>query len=333
MNSYRAAISPSLLLLIIWLTLSASPAAAQESVVAQYFEAPSLYNPAAAGTSGLLDLRAGARIDRADGNLYLISADMPLPVGTDKFGVGITAQRDGCDPMRTTMATARGSFSKLMMGGRLRGGFSVGYLSRNYDYTLPETATTAKLKAAAADIGGGLFFVHPNIWAGVSLAHANAPELDFGRPPEIESDESNESDKSDRSDLSDTSDLSASIKLRVPRMVYAMAGSNVRLSRTIELLPSAMLSSGGGSTWVDVTGRIRYRGLITVGAGWRNARTASLVASVNYKGVFAGYAYAHPLSAAARARSHGIHEIMAGYSLRLSTDRKPGTRHKSIRIM
>ena len=327
MNSYRAAISPTLLLLIIWLTLSASPAAAQESVVTQYFEAPSLYNPAAAGASGLLDLRAGARIDRADGNLYLISADMPLPAGTDNFGVGITAQRDGGDPMRTTMATVRGSFSKPMMGGRLWGGFSVGYLSRNYDYTLPETATTAKLKAAAADIGGGLFFVHPHIWAGVSLAHANAPELDFGSLPEAESDES------DRSDLSDKPDLSDPIKLRVPRMVYAMAGSNVRLSRTIELLPSAMLSSGGGSTRVDVTGRIRYRGLITVGAGWRNARTASLLVSVNYKGVFVGYAYGYPLSAAARARSHGIHEIMAGYSLRLSTDRKAGTRHKSIRIM
>lgn len=300
-------------LLLITVALIPALGRAQESVVSQYFEAPSLYNPAAAGASGMLDLRGGARIDKQAGNLYLFSADMTLPVG-----VGITASRDSGDPLRTTVAAVRGSFSMPMFGGRLWGGFSVGYLGQNYDYNIPETATTAKLKAATADVGGGLFFVHPNIWGGISLAHANAPELDFGSLPEAESDES---------------DRSTPVKLKLPRMVYAMAGSDVRLSRTVELLPSAMLSSGGGSTWVDLTGRVRYRGLITVGAAWRNARTASLLASVNYKGVFVGYAYGYPLSAAVRAHCHGIHEIMAGYSLRLSADRKPGTRHKSIRIM
>ncbi len=333
-----------------------------QEVIAQYYETLPIYNPAAAGASGLLDIRGGARLDRGFGNLYLLSADAPLPVASGRFGMGLTGFYDDADPLRTAAGALRLSVSEKMFGGRLHGGFSVGYLRRNYNYPMPvadnsdsaditdnsdisddsyspalsDDPTIVKLKASAVDIGGGLFFVHPRFWAGISLLHANAPELDFGTLPTTSSGPSDSSDSSDASDSSDSPSSTPShesIKQKIPRTVHAMLGTTLRLSSKFELLPSAMLTSGGGSTWVDLTGRVRYRRIFTLGAAWRNARTASLLASINYKGLFVGYAYGYPLSAARRAQSHGVHEIMAGYSLRIATDRKPGTRHKSIRLM
>ena len=177
----------------------------------------------------------------------------------------------------------------------------------------------------------GLYYSHPQFWGGISLLHALAPEIDFGRLPSS----STPDDGDETSDIPSANETSnKEITQKVPRTFMAMGGTTIPLSRKIELMPSAMLRSGGGLTRVELTGRMRFLGILSFGAAWRNAEAATILAGVEYRGFHAGYSYSHPLSRAWRdAGGHGRHEITAGYSVRLSASKKPATRHKSIRIM
>ncbi len=190
---------------------------------------------------------------------------------------------------------------------------------------------TSKLKGHGIDMSLGLYYSHPQFWGGISLLHALAPEIDFGQLPSS----STPNDGDETSDIPSANETSnKEITQKVPRTFMAMGGTTIPLSRKIELMPSAMLRSGGGLTCVELTGRMRFLGILSFGAAWRNAEAATILAGVEYRGFHAGYSYSHPLSRAWRdAGGHGRHEITAGYSVRLSASKKPATRHKSIRIM
>lgn len=328
------------------------PAEAQESF-SHYFLMPSLYNPAAAGASGMLSVNGIAGIhslrgDDPDANAYALTASAPIgPVG-----LGITASFDKTLLTSTNIAGLQANYAFKLAGGRLSAGLGAAYLGMKYDCPIhsdtpeePENPITpitpinpiipispkTKLKAHGIDMSLGLYYSHTQFWGGISLLHALAPEIDFGRLPSS----SNPEDGDETSDIPSANETSnEKIKQKVPRTFVAMGGTTIPLSRKIELMPSAMLRSGGGLTRVELTGRVRFLRILSLGAAWRNAEAATLLAGVEYRGFHAGYSYSHPLSRAWRdAGGHGRHEITAGYSVRLSASKKPATRHKSIRIM
>ena len=324
---------------------------AQEAL-SQYYSVPSLFNPAAAGASGKLDLRAAARFNCTgtdpEGRLLSFAAAAPLSIAGNIFGAGLTVSHDTSSPIRTITGGIQGSFSKPAFGGRIWGGIGIAYIKEKYNYpvstdpdagtsTLPDdsglrqSTTRTELNGSAVDIGAGIFFTHRWLWGGVSVLHANAPEINFGTlPSTVPPDSDNESEPSDNTaDGNKAEDITR----RIPRTLFIMAGSDIRLSRSLELLPSAMLRTAGGSTRVEITGRVRFRGLVTVGASWRNAELLSATASIGHKGFFVGYSYGYPLQKSMRSLVHASHEIMAGYSLSIGSPKKPATRHKSIRIM
>lgn len=333
MQSFRILITSACLVFA-----SLLPAAAQESF-SHYFLMPSLYNPAAAGASGMLSVNGIAGIhslrgDDPDANAYALTASAPIgPVG-----LGITASFDKTLLTSTNIAGLQANYAFKLAGGRLSAGLGAAYLGMKYDCPTitPNSPTTpippnSKLKAHGIDMSLGLYYSHPQFWGGISLLHALAPEIDFGRLPSS----STPDDGDETPDIPSANETSnEKIKQKVPRTFVAMGGTTIPLSRKIELLPSAMLRSGGGLTRVELTGRVRFLRILSLGAAWRNAEAATLLACVEYRGFHAGYSYSHPLSRAWRdAGGHGRHEITAGYSVRLSASKKPATRHKSIRIM
>lgn len=314
------------------------PVAAQESF-SHYFLMPSLYNPAAAGASGMLSVNGIAGIhslrgDDPDANAYALTASAPIgPVG-----LGIAASFDKTLLTSTNIAALQANYAFKLAGGRLSAGLGAAYLGMKYDCPTitpnsPITPITpkSKLKGHGIDMSFGLYYSHPQFWGGISLLHALAPEIDFGQLPSS----STPDDGDETSDIPSANETSnKEIKQKVPRTFVAMGGTTIPLSRKIELMPSAMLRSGGGLTRVELTGRVRFLGILSLGAAWRNAEAATLLAGVEYRGFHAGYSYSYPLSRAWRdAGGHGRHEITAGYSVRLSASKKPATRHKSIRIM
>lgn len=322
-----------------WLVFaSLLPVAAQESF-SHYFLVPSLYNPAAAGASGMLSVNGIAGIhslrgDDPDANAYALTASAPIgPVG-----LGIAASFDKTLLTSTNIAAIQANYAFKLAGGRLSAGLGAAYLGMKYDCptittNFPITPITpkTKLKGHGIDMSFGLYYSHTQFWGGLSLLHALAPEIDFGRLPSSSKPEDGE-ETSDMPSVNETSN--EEIKQKVPRTFVAMGGTTIPLSRKIELMPSAMLRSGGGLTRVELTGRVRFLRILSLGVAWRNAEAATLLAGVEYRGFHAGYAYSHPLSRVWRdAGGHGRHEITAGYSVRLSASKKPATRHKSIRIM
>lgn len=333
MQSFRILITSACLVFA-----SVPPAAAQESF-SHYFLMPSLYNPAAAGASGVLSVNGIAGIhslrgDDPDANAYALTACAPIgPVG-----LGIAASFDKTLLTSTNIAGLQANYAFKLAGGRLSAGLGAAYLGMKYDCPTitpnsPITPITpkTKLKGHGIDMSFGLYYTHPRLWGGISLQHALAPEIDFGRLPSS----STPDDGDETSDIPSANETSnEEIKQKVPRTFVAMGGTAIPLSQKIELMPSAMLRSGGGLTRIELTGRVRFLRLLSLGAAWRNAEAATLLAGVEYRGFHAGYSYSHPLSRAWRdAGGHGRHEITAGYSVRLSASKKPATRHKSIRIM
>lgn len=336
MQSFRIIITSACLVFAALL-----PAAAQESF-SHYFLMPSLYNPAAAGASGMLSVNGIAGIhslrgDDPDANAYALTASAPIgPVG-----LGITASFDKTLLTSTNIAALQANYAFKLAGGRLSAGLGAAYLGMKYDCPTitpnppitPITPITpkTKLKGHGIDLSLGLYYTHPQFWGAISLLHALAPEIDFGQLPSS----SNSDDGDETPDIPSANETSnEKIKQKVPRTFVAMGGTTIPLSRKIELMPSAMLRSGGGLTRVELTGRVRFLRILSLGAAWRNAEAATLLAGVEYRGFHAGYSYSHPLSRAWRdAGGHGRHEITAGYSVRLSASKKPATRHKSIRIM
>lgn len=333
MQSFRILITSACLVFAFLL-----PAGAQESF-SHYFLMPSLYNPAAAGASGMLSVNGIAGIhslrgDNPDANAYALTASAPIgPVG-----LGITASFHKTLFTNTNIAGIQANYAFKLAGGSLSAGLGAAYLGMKYDCpaTTPDSPITpdsskAKLKGHGIDMSFGLYYTHSRFWGGISLLHALAPEINFGRLPSS----SNPDDGDETSDMPSANEASnEEIKHKVPRTFVAMGGTTIPLSRKIELMPSAMLRSGDGLTRVELTGRMRFLRLLSLGAAWRNAEAATLLAGVEYRGFHAGYSYSHPLSRAWRdAGGHGRHEITAGYSVRLSASKKPTTRHKSIRIM
>ncbi|GEM_PF-3168150 len=344
MESFRILITSACLVFA-----SLLPAGAQESF-SHYFLMPSLYNPAAAGASGMLSVNGIAGIhslrgDDPDANAYALTAAAPIgPVG-----LGITASFHKTLLTSTNIAGIQANYAFKLAGGSLSAGLGTAYLGMKYDCPIPSDtpedpenpitpispinpiSPKTKLKGHGIDMSLGLYYTHPRFWGGISLLHALAPEINFGRlPSSIKPEDGDET--SDMPSANETSN--EEIKQKVPRTFVAMGGTTIPLTRKVELMPSAMLRSGGGLTRVELTGRVRFLRLLSLGAAWRNAEAATLLAGVEYRGFHAGYSYSHPLSRAWRdAGGHGRHEITAGYSVRLSASKKPTTRHKSIRIM
>ena len=87
------------------LALCPQKAAAQaDAQFSQYFEVPNYYNAGAIGTTDLLKIRAGARMQwvgiKNAPSTFLVAADMPFKFINKRFGVGLVMQQK---PAKTAM--------------------------------------------------------------------------------------------------------------------------------------------------------------------------------------------------------------------------------------
>lgn len=314
-----------------------------QTPVTMYYDMPALFNPAAAGSAGLFSFSAGGVISgdnsHAHGNRFMATAIAPFRIAGRDFGAGIMVDNDNSHPLRTTDAGIMLNFAMHVFGGELRGGFGAGYTASRIFATVPdsnpdagpEPERTFRLKSNAVDINGGIFFTGPRLWGGLSVLHANSPEYDFGN---ISMESSSAPPESTSEETTPEETETSNITVRRKPLVIAMAGYDIDLGRNLNLLPSAMLRSGAGHNIASVTARLRYRGIVSLGASWCNARSLSALASVRLGRMSIGYAYSHQLGKQARARGHnGNHEIIASYSIPVSFTKKPASQHKSIRIM
>lgn len=321
-----------LLVAVTLLLLSAVKVMAQsDAQLTQYYEVPAYYNAGAIGTTDLLRIRGGMRMQWVGihnaPRTFVATADMPLKILGKRFAVGLVTSQGSMGLYSNMNLGARIGYHQPLFKGRLSVGLGVGFIDQSFkgsEVYLPDeddfhqgsddAIPTRDLRGNALDLSFGAFYTHKRFWAGLSVNHLNSPTITFNS-------ESGEGGSEDNYEFS------------VGRTAYFMAGSNIQVKNTLlEVIPSLMVKSDFNFTTAEVTARVRYNKFLSGGLAYRYNDAISLILGAELKGFFIGYSYDYPLSAIAKASS-GSHELIAGYSLKLDLSDKNKNKHKSIRIM
>ncbi len=297
----------------------------------QYFEIPNYYNAGAIGTTDLLKIRGGARlqwvgIENAP-KTFLVAADMPFKLFNKRFGVGLIMQQESLGLFKNMTIGAQIAYKQKLFKGTLSIGAQIGFIDQSFrgtDVYIPDdddyhqstddAIPQQDIRGNAFDVGLGIHYTHKWFWAGLSATHLNSPSVSLNAESGENGNEKN-------------------YEFQMGRALYFMGGSNIPIKNTLfEVIPSVLVKSDFTFTSWEATARCRYNKFLTGGVGYRWKDAVYVVLSAEFKGFSLGYSYDYPVSAIAGASS-GSHEIFAGYSLKLDLSDKNRHRHKSIRIM
>lgn len=318
--------------LLLCVFCSAPRAAAQaDAQFSQYFEVPSYYNAGAIGTTDLLRIRAGARlqwlgIDNAP-TTFLATADMPLKLFGKRIGVGLVMQQESYGLYKNMNLGAQLAYKQKLFKGVLTAGVQLGFVDQSWrgsDVYLPsdddyhqgtdDAIPTQDIRGNAFDLGFGLFYTHRWFWAGLSGTHLTNPTISLNAESGSDTNEKN-------------------YEFEIGRAFYFMAGSNIPIKNTLfEVMPSLFVKSDFTFTTAELTARVRYNKFLTFGVGYRYKDALIATLAADYRNFFIGYSYDYSTSDIAKASS-GSHEIFIGYRVKLNKGEKNRHRHKNIRIM
>ncbi len=310
-------------------------AAQTDAQFSQYYEVPTFYNPAAIGSTDLLRIRGGARlqwvgIDNAP-RTFLATADMPLKLFNKRFGVGVVVDQESMGLYKSLNLGAQIGYKFRKFGGEFTVGLQLGmydqgfkgsevYLPDNDDYHqgTDDGIPTTDIHGTAFDLGAGLWYVHKYFHAGLSCTHLTSPKITMN----AESASGGSETSSERR-----------YEFEASRTFYFIAGGNIPIKNTLfEIVPSLMVKSDLTFTTGELTARARYNRFLSFGVGYRWNDAVIATVSAEIKNFYIGYSYDYATSAINRASS-GSHEVFVGYSLKLDFSDKNKNRHKSIRIM
>lgn len=320
-----------LLTLLALLALCLAARAQGDAQLTQYWAMPGYYNPAEAGSTDWLRIRAGAKmqwvgIDNAPQS-FLGTADMPFKLGTKRLGVGLALTQESLGLFSNLLLNAQVAYRFKMFGGQMSAGLTAGYYNSKFKGSkvyLPDdddyhqgtdvAIPNKDMSGNTFDLGAGLHYSHRLFWVGLSGLHLNKPVVHLN----MEGSQANDSQE---------------YETELPRMVYLMAGGNIELHNTLFVLqPSVLVKSNLTSVTPELTLRTTCNRFLTAGIAYRLNEALSISAGAEYKNFFLGYAYDYPLSAISKASS-GSHEIVVGYRLKLDFTGKNRNRQRSIRIM
>ncbi|MDE6300621.1 MAG: PorP/SprF family type IX secretion system membrane protein [Muribaculaceae bacterium] len=322
-----------LICILVAAVLAVMPAAAQtDAQFTQFYEVPSIYNPAAIGLTDFVRLRGAGRLQWVgiDGapRTFDISANMPYKVFNKRLGAGIVMQQESIGLYSSLNLNAQIGYKLRKFGGEFTGAIQIGMFDQrfkgsesyvpdgdDYHQGADDAIPTADLHGTALDLGAGIWFQHKLWHAGISATHLTAPTIRMGG----------------ESGSGGTDE--AIYEFHAPRTLYFMAGCNIPIKNTLfELTPSLMVKSDFTFTGAEIMARARYNKFLSFGVGYRydDAITATIAAEI--KNFYIGYSFDYATSALHSA-SAGSHEVVVGYSLKLDLGEKNRNRHRSIRFM
>lgn len=297
----------------------------------QYWAVPTLYSPAATGSSEYLKIRGGARlqwlgIDNAPKS-FLAVAESPLQIGKKRIGLGVNAISESIGLFDNLDFNIQASYKFKALGGELSVGVQGGFFTQKFEGSkveIPdgddyhesgdEAIPQQDLSGNVFDLGVGVQYNHPKFYVGVSALHLLSPTVSMSL---------------EGSEAGDTQQY----ETELPRMFYFTAGGNIAIKNTLfEILPSMMVKTDLSMFTAEATVQARYNKFLRFGVGYRWKDAISIMAGVEIKNFFLGYAYDYPMSAISKASS-GSHELVAGYQLKLDFSGKNKNKHRSIRLM
>lgn len=318
-------------ILLLAMMLPGKAAAQSDAQFSQYFEVPNYYNPGAIGTTDLLKIRAGSRLQwlgiHGAPKTFVVAGDMPFVLFKKRFGVGLVMQQESMGLYKNLNIGAQVAYKQKLFKGSLSIGAQIGFVDQSFkgtevyipdqdDYHQPDDEAIPKqdIRGNAFDVSAGVFYTHPKFWVGISGTHLNSPSVRLNSESGENSEEKN-------------------YEFQIGRTLYFMAGSNIKIKNTLfEVMPSALVKTDFTFTTWEATLRGRYNKFLSVGVGYRWKDAIYGVVSAEIKGFYVGLSYDYATTAIAKASSGSV-EIFAGYSLKLDFSEKNRNRHRSVRIM
>lgn len=303
-----------------------------DAQMSQYYEVPTLFNPAAIGPTDFIRIRGAGRLQwiGIDGapKTFLGAADMPFKVGTQRFGVGVVAQQEGIGLYNSLNLGAQIGYKLRKLGGEFTIGLQIGMFDQRfkgsevyipdgdeYHQSGDDAIPTTDIHGTALDLGAGVWFNRRTWYAGVSMTHLTSPSIKMGG----------------ENGGSGTDETIYEFDVR--RTLYFTAGCNIPIKNTLfEVMPSVLAKSDFTFFSAEATLRGRYNKFLSFGVGyrWNDAVIATIAAEI--KNFYIGYSFDYATSSLHSA-SAGSHEIVVGYSLKLNLGEKNKNKHRSIRIM
>lgn len=327
----RARLIILVVLAAVWLHVSAQT----EANISQYYAAPTLINPAAAGQTDFVRIRGGARlqwvgIDNAP-RTFMAAADMPFKLGSKRVGLGVVAGQESIGLYSSLDMGVQASYMLRKWGGVWSIGLQLGFRDQSFkgsEVYLPDGDDYHQGTDDAiptTDIHGTAFDGRPRPVVRASQILCRA----VGHAPDVAQNHHERRERLGR--LGNIGERRYEFQVR--RTLYFTAGCNIPVKNTLfEIMPSVLVKSDFTFTTGEIMARARYRKFLSFGLGYRWDDAVIITAAAEIKNFYIGYSYDYATSAI-RSASSGSHELFVGYSLKLDMGDKNRNRHKSVRIM
>ena len=288
------------------------------------------YNPAAAGEENGILMTLGSRMQWVDFkhapmNFYF-TVDMPYKLMGQKVGFGAKVEYERIGLFTDTRVGAQVAYKrKLGRNMMLSVGVQPGVFSQTFrgkEVITPENPnvsgeedkaipTNQDVSGTAFDANVGVFFSHPNYWAGFAVTHVTAPAIE----------------------LKVSRGAPESWEFKANRVYYFAAGGNIPIKNTLfEIQPSGMFASYQKAWTAQLATVLRYNRMLNIGVGYRWKDAVTAFVGVNLKDAYIGYAYDYPVSAISKA-TFGSHEVFVTYRVKLENREKNKNKQKSVRLM
>lgn len=301
----------------LWFTLS-EVSAQYDATFAHYWTMETSFNPAAAGKEKKINVTAAYNntltgFENNPRTMYA-SADMPFFAIGSYHGVGGLFQNDQIGLFTHTKMAVQYAYKHTLFGGVLSAGIQIGMLSEKFDGSKVDTETpddpafpTTEVNGSAFDISAGIYYIHGNAYAGLSVQHANSPVIELGERQNF----------------------------NIDPAFYFTGGYNIKLKNPfISLQPSALVQYDGTTYRADVTGIVKYtndKKMLYAGVGYSPTNSVTAIVGGNFHGVHIGYSY--EIYTSAISFGNGSHEIFIGYQTDINLGKKGRNLHKSVRLL
>ncbi|MCQ2975168.1 MAG: type IX secretion system membrane protein PorP/SprF [Bacteroidales bacterium] len=272
------------------------------------------YNPAYSGTEGMVNVVGINRnqwmgLDGAP-QTSVMSADMPINIGSIQSGIGVTILNDKIGFENNFSAKLAYAYHIKVGTGLLSIGVDGGMFNKAIegDWQFPDEAESifsGKCRKMAFDMSGGLYYNVGELTLGLSSTHLLEPKLDY--------------DKDGKTFLA--------------RHYYFTSSYNIPLANSLfDLTPGIILMSDGKSLQADINISCLYNKKIFGGVTYRNEDALSVLAGFSIMNDFkVGVAYEFGISKL-RKTNAGSFEVMLGYSFMLEHG-KPAQKVRSVRFL
>ena len=276
------------------------------------------FNPASVGKENVLNVAGAYALDFAgfehNPNTFYVGADMPLYFLKSYHGVGLSMLNDKIGLFTHQRIAGQYAFRFKLFGGRLAAGIQAGLLMEKFDGSKLDVEDSndpalpsSEVSGNSLDLGFGLYYTHKNWYAGASVQHITAPQIDLGETNEFKVDPS----------------------------YYLTAGYNIKLRNPLISIPTSTLVRYDGVSWRgDITARVVYKNdkkMLYGGVSYSPTNSVTALIGGSFHGINIGYSY--EVYTSAINPGNGSHELFVSYQTDINLQKKGRNKHKSVRFL